>query len=171
MHKFVRATFEPNVHTYMIPLEWDMKDVHVNGGGLYYNGERQDHLVPYKFELAEEVTKREIVEKDDFQYEDLEEFFDCVPVETLETRNERRIKCYEKYEDWLAEACKGKGAKLRKQFRTFLMFGTRPFKTEDDEYEYIHKFPRGEWEWKSAFAEEDQEKIVNIAREYGAFDY
>lgn len=60
----------------MIPLEWDMKDVHVNGGGLYYKCERQD-LVPYKFELAEEVKKIEIVPRDDFEYEFLEEFFDC----------------------------------------------------------------------------------------------
>lgn len=92
----------------------------------------------------------------------------------LNERREKRIACWEKNKAWLDEAKmrKGKGTILRKRFWVFLWFAQhKVFETEEDEYQYIKKFGRGGWDDMRGFTREEQEKIVEIGREYGSFDY
>jgi len=92
----------------------------------------------------------------------------------LNERREKRIACYLKNKVWLDEATsrKGKGRNLRRNFRAFLLVGKdKVFETEEDEYQYIKKFGRGEWVNAKSFTEEEQQKIVEIGKEYGSFVY
>ena len=104
---------------------------------------------------------------------------------TLKQRNEHRKDIYEKYKTELDEMKKitkkktptGKKSGVDRN-RTWtinvISGGTANFKTEDDEYKYIGKFPRGMWvyvENDDNFDEKEQKLITKIAREYGAFQY
>lgn len=92
----------------------------------------------------------------------------------INDRQQKRINCFEINKVWLNEAVlrKGKGSKLRKTLYAFLRIGMdKIFENEDDEYQYIQKFGRGSWTCYTGFTKEEQEKIVEIAKEYGAFDY
>ena len=59
--------------------------------------------------------------------------------------------------------------------RTINKNGARTvFNTEQDEYEYIGKFGRGHWSeefLKKGFTQNEIKMIVDLAKEYGAFDY
>ena len=104
---------------------------------------------------------------------------------TLKQRNEHRKDIYEKYKTELDEMKKitkkktptGKKSGVdRSRIWTIngISGGTANFKTEDDEYKYIGKFPRGMWvyvENDDNFDEKEQKLITKIAREYGAFQY
>lgn len=59
---------------------------------------------------------------------------------------------------WLDEARlrKGKGNILRKRFCVFLRFAKhKVFETEEDDYQYIKKFGRGDWDYIRGFTEEE----------------
>ena len=104
---------------------------------------------------------------------------------TLKQRNEHRKDIYEKYKTELDEMKKitkkktptGKKSGVdRSRIWTInaISGGTANFKTEDDEYKYIGKFPRGMWvyvENDDNFDEKEQKLITKIAREYGAFQH
>ena len=105
---------------------------------------------------------------------------------TLKQRNEHRKDIYEKYKTELDEMKKitkkktptGKKSGVdRHRIWTINAIsggGTVNFKTEDDEYKYIGKFPRGIWgyvENDDNFDEKEQKLIIKIAKEYGAFKY
>ena len=104
---------------------------------------------------------------------------------TLKQRNEHRKDIYEKYKTELDEMKKitkkktptGKKSGVDRN-RTWainvISGGTANFETEDDEYKYIGKFPRGMWvyvENDDNFDEKEQKLITKIAREYGAFQH
>jgi len=91
--------------------------------------------------------------------------------------NKQRSECFEKNKQWLFDASrvKGKGSKLRKNFFSFLQFGTiKIYDTSDDDYEYCNKFGRGFWSEHivKSFTKEQQRIIIDeIAKQYGAFSY
>jgi hypothetical protein len=48
------------------------------------------------------------------------------------------------------------------------------FDTEEQEYQFINKFGRGMWEieqLEKTFSKSDMLIVVELARDYGAFDY
>ena len=105
---------------------------------------------------------------------------------TLKQRNEHRKDIYEKYKTELDEMKKitkkktptGKKSGVdRSRMWTINAIsggGTANFKTEDDEYKHIGKFPRGIWAYvenDDNFDEKEQKLIIKIAREYGAFQH
>jgi hypothetical protein len=69
----------------------------------------------------------------------------------------------------------GKGKQTRSEWLCFIQHGARTvFNTEQDEYEYIGKFGRGHWSeefLKKGFTQNEIKMIVDLAKEYGAFDY
>ena len=70
---------------------------------------------------------------------------------------------------------KPKGIRYRKHLDSSLRFGAEhTFKTEEEEYQFIGKFGRGIWDEngiRNNFNKADQEKILYIANQWGAFDY
>lgn len=92
----------------------------------------------------------------------------------LMERRQKRVTSWELHKEWLDASVlrKGKGSVIRKKFYAFLRIGMdKVFENEEDEYQYIKKFGRGAWTFAVAFTTEEQEKIVDIAKAYGAFDY
>ena len=57
---------------YKIPLEWDVKDINIKWGTLYYKGE--EVKVPY---LEGELDMKRPSEIEDDEVADLELYFDC----------------------------------------------------------------------------------------------
>jgi hypothetical protein len=95
----------------------------------------------------------------------------------ISERKCKRINCYMKHRDWLEvyKNGKGKGSRSRKMLAGWLhytAFGIT-FTTEEQEYLHINKFGRGMWSKNiiDCFPKDEQEKIIVMAHEYGAFDY
>ena len=90
---------------------------------------------------------------------------------------QKRKDCVEKYIDFIDGMVmdKPKGIRFRKWFKGFLINGAHVlFETEEKEYQYINKFGRGAWDeetLRKTFNKEEMIIIVELAREYGAFDY
>jgi hypothetical protein len=96
--------------------------------------------------------------------------------EELLDRQQKRffvVNCV--YEDFLNEMINGKKKKIvyRKWLYLRLKAGSQTiFNTEEEEYLFIQKFGRGMWsECKQTFNKEEMEKIISLAKGFGAFDY
>jgi hypothetical protein len=97
---------------------------------------------------------------------------------TLESRALMRKQCAEKHMAWLRTTIRGgeKGLMKRKMFCCFVLANGKgiPFADEDAEYEAIGKFGRRAWNSKEVidcFAESDREIVMEICKDFGAFDY
>ena len=77
MSKFICATYEPDKHYYKIPKEWDLKDIRIVWGTVYYKNVEQD-LKCWEMEDDEKypqaITR---VYKNNILYVELERYFDC----------------------------------------------------------------------------------------------
>jgi hypothetical protein len=96
---------------------------------------------------------------------------------TLLENQQKRKDCIEKYKDFIDGMIIGKqkGIRFRRWFRCYLLNGANVlFETEEEEYEYIDKFGRGAWNeetLRKTFKKTELDIIVELAEEYGAFDY
>jgi hypothetical protein len=97
---------------------------------------------------------------------------------TLESRALLRKQCAEKHMDWLRATIRGgeRGVMKRKIFCCFVLGYSKgiPFTDEDAEYEAIGKFGRRAWTSKEvidSFAESDRAIVMEICRDFGAFNY
>jgi hypothetical protein len=70
-HKVITATFFTPEYHYAVPIEWELKDIDVKWGRLYYKGEQKE--VPMQ---ESEVDLKYPTEINENEY-DLEQFFDC----------------------------------------------------------------------------------------------
>ena len=98
--------------------------------------------------------------------------------EMLNDNFKKRKNTLEKYLPFLNTTLrKGKGINSRKRFLHFIKFGANTkFDNEEEEYNFIGKFGRGLWSEefickKAFYTKEEEDTIVELAKEYGAFDY
>jgi hypothetical protein len=92
MSKFICATYFPQQNVYQIPKEWELKDIHIKYGTLYYKSKAQDLEcleTTDDFKEPQEITN---VYKNNFLYEQAEEFFDCEPEEEEPEEEEREAE-------------------------------------------------------------------------------
>ena len=106
---------------------------------------------------------------------------DCLKIE-LKVNQEKRQRAFEKYNCFIDHMIekdeKGKnpkGIRYRKWLRVALYGGaTKVFESEEEEYRFVGKFGTGmfnEDNIRRSFNKEDQKILVELADEYGAFDY
>lgn len=94
----------------------------------------------------------------------------------LEEFKQKRMTCYEKNKPLLHDLwnLKGKGRNIRRNFLNYLRWNSdKDFSNEEEEYQTIGKFHRGWWSeyYINAFPIEYKDLLIEIAQEYGAFDY
>jgi hypothetical protein len=75
-HKVISATYT-NQYLYAVPIDWDVKDIIIKDGTLYYKQKEQD--VP-KEEYEPNYTYPNQIEDEDV---DIEDYFDCEEEEDL----------------------------------------------------------------------------------------
>jgi hypothetical protein len=99
-------------------------------------------------------------------------------MEDLKTRQVKRLDTCNRYKLFLDEKLKksnGKYSKLKKDLHHALWFGAnKVFEEEEDEYRFIGKYERGIFARVDEIFKGDDcslATIVEIAKEYGAFDY
>jgi hypothetical protein len=90
-------------------------------------------------------------------------------------RRNTSIPKYEKFLDDLHSRA-GRGRNTRWAFRRYIIYGgARLFNSAEEEYEFIGKFGRGYWseefKKKACFTKEEAETWIELAKEFGAFDY
>jgi hypothetical protein len=94
-----------------------------------------------------------------------------------ESQQKRHYAVYEIYAEFLDNMMIGKQKQIRfrRWFHNMLKAGSnKVFDTEEQEYQFINKFGRGMWEieqLEKTFSKSDMLIVVEIARDYGAFDY
>ena len=139
-----------------------------------------------KYEEAKAVIAKREQERKHKQYQELQAHIDKTQQEFLEKRNkeiellganqQKRKDCIVKYKDFLDMIDgKKKGIKFRKEFRDWLIYGAnKRFWSEREEYDYIDKFGRAMWNeeiLRKTFGKKEFDTIVELAHDYGAFDY
>jgi hypothetical protein len=98
-------------------------------------------------------------------------------INLIENQEKRHYAIHTVYLGFLKNMTSGKQKqmKFRKWFRMVLTSGSiKVFDTEEDEYQFINRFGRGMWDKSQldkTFSIEDMLIIVELAKEYGAFDY
>ena len=98
-------------------------------------------------------------------------------IRSVESQLKRNFAIKEIYSTFLNEIIIGKKKQIR--FRQWLYnrlkYGSeKAFETEDEEYQFINKFGRGMWEetqLRKTFNKREMLIIVQLAHDYGAFDY
>jgi hypothetical protein len=94
-----------------------------------------------------------------------------------ESQQKRHYAVSEIYAEFLNDMIIGKQKQIRfrKWFHNMLQAGSKKvFDTEEQEYQFINKFGRGMWErerLEKTFSKSDMLIVVELARDYGAFDY
>ena len=128
--------------------------------------EQRDHrmrqIVDLLLETPEQRAERIFKEDEELQKQsEKQEFVD---------RQVKRQAVVTKHKDFIEAMIVGKP----KGIISYLLSGaTKVFNTDDEEYQYVGKFGRGAWNEYDIkkFKKNEQDKIVEIAREFGAFDY
>ena len=110
----------------------------------------------------------------------INDFENPCSTESLKARQQKRMKCYEEYKDFIDgmyfEGDKRRGMKYRKWLQHRLkLIAKEVFETEEKEYNAIGKYGRNlfmESSIKTSFRTKKETDILwKIAKEYGAFDY
>jgi len=92
-------------------------------------------------------------------------------------RQKKRLETINMFEEFMRKIGKpkGKGAKIRRELRCFLLVGAhKVFETEEDEYQYIGKYGRGAWDedrLRQTFTDDEMLTIRIIGECFGALDY
>ena len=69
-HKILSVSYCPPRAVFVIPTEWEMKDIKVKYTTLYYKGEKQDCVSKEYPETNEDPAT--------YEEEDLADYFDCI---------------------------------------------------------------------------------------------
>ena len=94
----------------------------------------------------------------------------------LRERYEKRMGAIEKHQLFLRSLTEGKpkGIKTRTWFVAYIKNANKVFETEQEEYKFVNKYYRGQWDMlltKGHLKKEEQDRLSEFARDFGAMDY
>ncbi len=108
--------------------------------------------------------------------EELRGALGLIEQDELKERFTKRTEYLKNNQHFLAELAyrKGKGIRARGWFVNYINCGNRLFPTEEEEYRYINKWGRGQWEMvtvKGFLTKEELKSLWYLGNEFGAMDY
>ena len=96
-HKIVTAIYYPPLQHFVVPIDWDIKDINVKWDNIYYKGFIKEEIPSYTEDNYEDEIIPETIDEGDWK--ELVNYFSCCESEEEDSSSEEE-------EDDFAECCR-----------------------------------------------------------------